>query len=426
MTEVASDERVFGALDHVPTGVFVLSADLTVRFWNRTLEEWTRLSRAELLGTNISQRFPHFGEPKYAERLRHVFQGGAPVIFSAQLHQQIIPSFLRNGTPRIQHSTVTAIPDPEGDRYCAIFTLQDVTDLTARIDGYWEMHDRANREAAERRRAQEKLQLAYDHLEHRVEERTAELLLANQKLRNEALERKQAEEKLRQAERLASIGTLAAGIAHEINNPLSIVLMNSTALLRSLEKSGASESAKQYVHEINGESKRCARIIDCVLAFARQQDSAREPHDVSAVARRAVEVARREIPDRQVVLVPLGYRLTVHLQAAQIEQALVNLLLNAMQASPAGAEVTLRIRAEQQVIQFVVEDQGQGMTKEEVSHAFDPFFTTRREAGGVGLGLSLVHGIVTKHNGSIDVRSESGRGTTVTVSLPTDGASQGT
>ena len=87
--------------------------------------------------------------------------------------------------------------------------------------------------------------------------------------------------------------------------------------------------------------------------------------------------------------------------------------------------MTLLVRSAQRTIEFVVEDRGRGMTKEETFRVFDPFFTTRRESGGVGLGLSLVHGIVTQHNGKIDVQSDLGRGTTVTVSLPLSDTSQG-
>ncbi len=159
MNESNWAEEKFGVLDHVPVGNFVLKADFTVLFWNSCLEEWTGISRPQIVGTNIDHFFPHLRESQYTMRLQDIFEGGPPIIFSSQLHQYIIPSFLPNGQKRIHHTTVTAVPTMNKSGFNALFSLQDVTDLTSQIQAYRLMRDQALEEVAIRQQAEESLQL---------------------------------------------------------------------------------------------------------------------------------------------------------------------------------------------------------------------------------------------------------------------------
>ena len=148
MTDIRVDISSWEALDHVPIGIFALRGDLTVVYWNVCLEDWSGIGRNEMLGTKIAERFPYFAELEIADRLRAVFQDGAPVVFSSQFHRHIIPR--SDGEPCFQETTVTAIPAEKGDRFYALFSLQDVTDLTRRVQGYWEINKRLKQEIAER------------------------------------------------------------------------------------------------------------------------------------------------------------------------------------------------------------------------------------------------------------------------------------
>lgn len=147
----------FDILDRIPEGAFTLREDFCVQFWNRRLEEWTGISRDEILYQEIGVYFPHLHAPKYATRLQQVFLGGPPTIFSSQLHQYIIPCQLPDGRQRIQHTTVTSVPVADRPNYYALFIIEDVTELTYRIQDYRAMRDRAWEELKERQRVEEAL-----------------------------------------------------------------------------------------------------------------------------------------------------------------------------------------------------------------------------------------------------------------------------
>lgn len=143
----------FNLLDQIPLGICVLQSDYRVIFWNRCLEEWTKIPHERIVGHSIYDFFPHFSQPLYVNRLAPIFMGGPPTIFSSQLHKQVIPATLSNGRSRIQHTTVTAIPDDEGESFYAMLSIQDVTDLTSHIQNYRQMRDQAVADAEELKRS---------------------------------------------------------------------------------------------------------------------------------------------------------------------------------------------------------------------------------------------------------------------------------
>lgn len=148
----------FSIFDHVPMGVCVLGRDMVVLYWNYYLEQWTGLNRSTMVGAVITNHFPHLNSPKYAARLETVFEGGPPVIFSAQIHKHVIPVPLWDGQMQIQHTTVTALPAPNGDEFYALLSIQDVTDMTRRMHEYRRMRDQALEEIAEREFVEAELQ----------------------------------------------------------------------------------------------------------------------------------------------------------------------------------------------------------------------------------------------------------------------------
>ena len=224
-------------------------------------------------------------------------------------------------------------------------------------------------------------------------------------------------EMLRRTERLASLGTLAAGIAHEINNPLGIILL---ATDRALAGRDGDEELKGLLLRTKECVKRCADIVDGVLRFARQEPTEKRPLDLNDTVLQARDFTREialkhrvSVTERLAVPLP-----PVLANRTEIEQLIVNLVHNGINACAAGGEVTLETAAQGDEIRLIVRDDGRGMTPEQTAHAFDPFYTTRMNDGGTGLGLSTVHGIVTEHGGSIDVVSQEGRGTTIAIALP--------
>jgi two-component system cell cycle sensor histidine kinase/response regulator CckA len=236
------------------------------------------------------------------------------------------------------------------------------------------------------------------------------------------------DELLRRSERMASLGTLLAGVAHEINNPLAAVSGFAQLLLRG----NLSKEDRQAADTIAHEAARAGKIVRDLLTFARQGErQRREPVRINEVVRHIVLAQRYAMETRGIrwslVLEPgdplvLGDR-------AQLEQVVLNLVVNARQAiedmcdaapsveEPPPMQVVVETRARGSEVLLVVGDSGPGIADADRSRIFDPFFTTKAEGRGTGLGLSVVHGIVTEHGGTIEVDSEPGRGSTFTVSL---------
>lgn len=218
MNEIDLARQHFSILDHVPVGVLLLKHDHTVLFWNSCLEDWTGLPRTTIIGTDIRGHFPHLHAPKFSDRLLDIFKGGPPTIFSAQIHGQLIPVKLWNGQLQIQQSTVTATPSLVDRGYYALFSVQDVTDLTQRIHDFRIMRDQARAEVTERKRIEGELLNAQGELEEKIRERTADLVAVNNRLQTEIAEREHAEEELKKL--LSTLNTLVEHI------PEGVVLLD--------------------------------------------------------------------------------------------------------------------------------------------------------------------------------------------------------
>jgi signal transduction histidine kinase len=232
--------------------------------------------------------------------------------------------------------------------------------------------------------------------------------------RTEAL--RQSVEQLRRSERLASIGTFAAGIAHEINNPLNAILMTAEYALRFASGKDGGDALARIV----AEARRGGEIVRGVLQFARQEHKERTRCHLNDVVRNSLDVARTYF-----AVSGLGLDLAladglpeVLLNPIEIEQVIVNLVKNAVEAATGSVLVTVRTGADADAVVIEIEDDGPGIPEDVRPLVFDPFFSTRRKAGGTGLGLSICHGIVTSHGGSIGVRSTPGQGTVFTIRLP--------
>jgi signal transduction histidine kinase/iron only hydrogenase large subunit-like protein len=208
-------------------------------------------------------------------------------------------------------------------------------------------------------------------------------------------------EALVKSEKLASMGQLAAGIAHEVNNPLGILLLHANLLLEECEEqSETHEDLNLIVNQAN----RCKRIISGLLNFARQSRVVRQPTDLGAL----VAEVLRTVPSEENVTVGIEDRMedpTAELDADQIVQVLVNLITNAQQAMPDGGRITVTLEDTDDEISISVTDSGHGIPDEHFDKLFSPFFTTKQVGKGTGLGLAVTHGIVKMHRGQIFVKS---------------------
>ena len=593
MNTVNLADNQLEVLDHIPVGMCIINRDYVVLSWNNCFEDWTGIGRGHILGGDFTSYFPHFKEARYSERMASVFDSGAPAIFSSQLHGNMFRLFLPNGEPRIQHTTVIAIPSSGGDDFHAVFAVEDVTDLANRI--------------AQLHRTGKELRQAHSEMEKRVQERTAELASANDLLQKEIDERKQtaqalqherdniqkyldvagvilivvdkeqklslinkrgcdilertekdaigkdwcsnfvpeqardevgslvsgllngqveryeyhenvvltksgaeriiawhntvlynetgdaeavlssgeditdrkqAEEAARQAynelkgtqsqlvqnEKLAAIGQLAAGIAHEVNNPVGFVASNFQTLesyikkfrklfeiynelMEEVEVSGKTELLNKVgiikearddmkidfvlddIQELFGDSKeglqRITSIIQNLKDFSRVgHPEAVEEYDLNHGIETTLVVARNEIKYDAEVKTELSQLPSLLCNSGQINQVFLNIFVNAAQAIKSQERanrgtITIRTYATETEVVCEISDDGPGIEPDKLPKIFDPFFTTKPSGKGTGLGLSVSYDIIAnKHNGKLLAESTVGKGTKFTIKLP--------
>jgi signal transduction histidine kinase len=249
---------------------------------------------------------------------------------------------------------------------------------------------------------------------------------ANKVIFVDVTERKQAEkeeqrlqQELYESGRLAAIGELAAGVAHEINNPLTAILGFSQRVLRK----NHNKSLTQDLERISGEALRAAKIVQTLLTFARRREPLKEDCDLNDILQRALELRAYELRTSNIeVVVDLTPGLPkVKADSHQIQEVFLNVVLNAEQVmveAHHGGTLVIKTCQNKSYVQIVFSDDGPGIAKENLGRIFHPFFSTRADRGGTGLGLSICHGIIKKHGGKIYAKSRLGEGANFIVELP--------
>jgi two-component system, NtrC family, sensor kinase len=239
-------------------------------------------------------------------------------------------------------------------------------------------------------------------------------------------DRRMQELQLVQAEKMSSIGVLAAGVAHEINNPLSSVAGYSEALLRRLRDDGGvhgeAELAvfRKYLDVIMKETYRCKGIIDSLLSFSRKSDGSMAPVDLNIALQEVLELVRHKSRYEQIEIVEaLEPDLPpAHVDGAGLRQVFMNLLLNAHQAISGAGSIEISTCEEQGMGVIRIKDSGCGIHADQLAQIWNPFFTTKTVGQGLGLGLAITYNIVQRQGGEILVESQQGKGSTFTVRLP--------
>ena len=300
-----------------------------------------------------------------------------------------------------------AVSAMELDQPLDIGDARGTQELDELVDSFNRMRERLKLAVAELNDMQQTL-------EDKVDERTQQL--------------KAAQRKLVQTERLATLGQLAASVAHEINNPVSGVL-NLSMLLERLMASGnyppgREAEFRKYLGLISTETARVGRIVSDLLAFSRRSKPQRAPADLNKLVRTTIGLADHKLKliSADVVLDLQENLPLVECDSSQIQQVILNLVLNGAQAMQprGGGKLTIRTRLipQEESVELCVVDTGEGIAPENLSKIFDPFFTTKAEGKGVGLGLAVLYGIVKAHEGEVEVVSQRNQGTTFTVTLP--------
>ncbi|MCK4427378.1 MAG: HAMP domain-containing protein [candidate division Zixibacteria bacterium] len=240
-------------------------------------------------------------------------------------------------------------------------------------------------------------------LEQKVQQRTEEL--------------RKTENQLIQSDKVASLGKLAAGVAHEINSPLTGILTYSSLLFKAKKDE---DPEKEDLEVIVNETNRCKKIVKGLLDFARQTEPQKALSDINEVIEKSIDLVSHQAsmqnvkiekkvkPDLPKTMIDVG----------QIQQVFINILLNAIEFMPQGGTLTVSSGIEDEMVALRFTDTGIGIPKENLPKILDPFFTTKEQGKGTGLGLSVSYGIIARHRGKLEVKSQVGKGSTFTVKLP--------
>lgn len=372
-------------LDPIPLGICVLQSAYQVVFWNRCLEDWTGIGRDRIEGQSIYDFFPHLSQGRYTSRIDPIFTGGPPTIFSSQLHQYLIPAPIANGKNRIQHTTVTAIPALEGSGFYAMLSLQDVTDLTFRVQEYRLMRDLALAEAQERKLAQERAEVA-------------------NRAKDEFL----------------------AIVSHELRTPLNPILGWAKLLCGGKLSAVKAQSALETILR---NATLQAQLIDDLLDVSRilrgQLTLNLQIVDLAFVIYAALDTVGLMAENKAVtVRFQHDSSTSIYGDAVRLQQIVWNLLSNAIKFTPQGGRVDISLSsssAKEAIL--LVQDTGIGISADFLPYVFESFRqadgSTTRRTGGLGLGLAITRHLTEMHGGTIAVESTGvGRGSAFTLKLP--------
>ena len=259
----------------------------------------------------------------------------------------------------------------------------------------------------------------------KLENANKELSLMNSELIRKNVQSNEVQEQMVRAEKLSAVGTLASGVSHELRNPLSAIKNAVFLLKRKLSKEAIpdiDEKIIQFLDIMDNEIDRCSKIINDLLGFTRVSEPARLAFDINTVVNDAL--SRVEIAENIKLSKNLQPDLPmIMIDANQIGQVLINLIQNAYQAMTDGGNLKISTKVSDGFMEVEVGDSGCGIPEKEIKKIFDPLFTTKPR--GTGIGLAVCHGIIQKHNGVIDVKSQEGVGTTMFIRLPLEGNDSG-
>ena len=362
ITRAREEHRKFteAVLDALPVSIYVVDRDYRIVSWNRHREIGSQgIPRDAAIGRNVFSVLARYPEGRVRQEFERAFETGE----IERIEQQTIAE---DGTTK--HWLVSKVPmrDPETKQISHVITVGE--DVTLRVEAV-----------------------------HAVG----------------------------RADKLAAVGRLAAGVVHEINNPLATISACAEALEQRVEEgdfieSPAADDLNEYLGLIKSEAFRCKAITTGLLDFSRIRTGERHSLDVAEILRSSANlISHQKRGDRIEIVIESDDDLPrVNADGGQLQQAVIALATNAVDAMPNGGKITFRASATSKAVAVEVEDTGIGIPPEDTPKIFEPFFTTKEVGKGTGLGLAVCYGIITDHGGRLSVRSSVGKGTTFTILLP--------
>jgi PAS domain S-box-containing protein len=372
-----SEQRLAAILDNTEALVSLKDRNGRYMFANRHFAQLCGISAERIVGRDDWSVWPAETAAATAQHDRDVLASGRPRQFEERLDRE-------DGT----HTFVAVkfpLVDADGSVYAVCTVATDIT---------------------RRKRAEELLRTAHDELERRVAERTAEVEASNAQLRDE-------QAKLMRAEKMSSLGVLASGVAHEINNPLA----GAMGLVKALRDGTVPDGRREkYLETIADGLDRMRLTLQGMLDYARVRPPSRIVFDLvemlDSCLRLLVPGLRKKDIDVRQLVAPGS---TLRADRPQVMQAVVNVLMNAMYVAPQASIISIELAEATAMIGLRIADQGPGIAPADIAHICDPFYTTKPEGEGTGLGLSIVKNILAAHGGRLAVESELGAGTAVTL-----------
>ena len=429
-----SKNELIGARDYTDNIIksmidtlIVINPDATIRTINRVTGELLGYEEKELIGQPVGILFAEEEEEEEEEAL---FKGTRweKLLKEGSVRDYDMAYRTKNGENIPVSFSGSVMKDKEGNLVGIVGVAKDMREILKLQQKEKEFAAAAAAAAAAGEARTMALEEARAELEKRVEERTTEL-------RNACDDLKTTQEQLIQSEKMSSLGIMAGGVAHELNNPLGGILGVSSLLSTILPED---DPNRENIETILQAARRCKAIVANLLKFSRQEAFALHPANINMVVEDALilishqgELANIKIIKNLAPDIP-----SVMANAPQLQQVFINILNNACDAMSDGGRLfisttsytvkeELKRRTDpfckgDKVVEVQFKDTGSGIPEEMIAKIFDPFVTTKPVGKGTGLGLSVSYGIIEKHNGTIDVQSEEGKGATFTIILPAE------
>lgn len=259
-------------------------------------------------------------------------------------------------------------------------------------------------------------------LEEKVHLRTAELQDANKELTETLNNLRSAQSQLVQSEKMASLGLLTAGVAHELNNPLNYIMGSYTVINDRIQKENPDlkeEELKEYLQWIRSGAEKATKIVKSLNIYSRTNEDYTEDCNLNSIIEGCLSILQHKMRGQIEVNSQLSKDLnTIKGNSGKLHQVILNLIDNAIDSIENSGTLHIKSNSEQEGIKIIIQDNGQGISQENLRKVLDPFFTTKSPGKGTGLGLSIVHSIIQEHGGRINFESELGKGTKVTLTFP--------
>jgi len=359
-------------LDKANDAIIVRDLEHRIIYWNKSAARFYGFTEEEAIGKNTALLLYKEESPVLIQARKMVIEKGE---WTGELQQRT-----KEGKEIIVESHWTLVRDSEGKPTSILLINTDVTEKKRLLS-----------DIEERKRTEEALRMFAIALE----------------------EKEKLQKQLLQADKLATIGELAAGTAHQINNPLGNISLYTQMLLKNTKD----DNTKDKLMIIDDEVNRAASIVKGLLDFARQSELKLSRIDINKEIEKVLSILNPQLNDIKVTT-DLGSLPPVLADSGQIQQVIMNLFRNSIQSITENGEIMVKTASNQDHVEISISDNGCGIPRKNLDKIFDPFFTTKEQGKGTGLGLSICYGIIKRHNGSIEVQSEIGNGTVFTIKLP--------